>query len=249
MLLPPTDLTEDETITLVLRDILGIPTAVPEPEWVESLVAPGQMLVDARLNEIDKQCEELIAEHTNAIAERAAFREPLRLLYDEGHLLEDTVRSVLRSLGAEVESPPKDDPNHEDGWIVVHLSDEVLEGVLEIKATSKRQFTEAGLKQLSEWQHRGRSMRGKDYKPIFVGNASRGLPPQDRPSPYADQWKQTATLQGACAILTMELYAAYVQNEAGRLDREAFWRTLFSTSGPLDAATALGPASEASDTS
>jgi hypothetical protein len=39
---------------------------------------------------------------------------------------------------------------------------------------------------------------------------------------------------GYAAIRTEDLYALYLLDRTGRLDRNLFWRKLFTTTGPLD---------------
>jgi hypothetical protein len=235
VLLPPTDLTEEQTVALVLRDILKVPTHLPEPAWVTEVAAPGQAPIDTAIEEIKVQFETLVSEYDAKLAERASVRKPLLLLYDEGHSLEDAVRNVLRFLGAEVEDPPEDDANHEDGWITVRVGDgEPHEGVLEIKSTSSKQFNESGLKQLAEWQTRGQLLREKTYKRVFIGNASRDLPLAERPDPFPDGWMKAAALQEACAIRTEDLFKAYELDQSGQLDRAHFWASFFATAGIFD---------------
>lgn len=44
-------------------------------------------------------------------------------------------------------------------------------------------------------------------------------------------------MRGYAAIRTEDLYILYLFDRTGRLDRDRFWRELFSTKGPFD----MGP--------
>ena len=41
-------------------------------------------------------------------------------------------------------------------------------------------------------------------------------------------------MHGYAAIRTEDLYVLYLLDRTGRLDRDEFWRDLFSTKGPFD---------------
>jgi hypothetical protein len=230
--LPRLNLSEDETITLILRDICGVETDLPEPAWVAQLKAPGQDSVDAEIGNITGELDTLREKLRKVESKRRAVRAALKLLYDRGSSLELTVRDTLRKLGAEVEDPTE--PGKEDGWIVYHLDDRMLEGVLEVKSTRNQQFTEEPLRQLLEWIQRGVELRQKKYKGIFVGNDSIDDPPSKRPNAFSDSWRINAELNKIAAIKTEDLYAAYSLNTVGKLDVPAFWKRVFSTDGIFD---------------
>lgn len=231
---PELRLPERETVELVLRDLCGVEVSAPEPEWVAEFVAPGQEGVEREIAELDARIGELIDEHDRKIEERAAVREPLKLLYETGTALEEAVWSVMEALGAEVERP--EDRTKEDGWIAVRIGDETFEGVLEIKGVGGRHFNIGGLRQLTDWIERGMNSRKKRYHGVFVGNSAIGEPPRSRIWPFNKNWVEQAEMRGYAAVRTEDLYVLYLLDQTGRLpDREEFWRALFAAEGPLDA--------------
>lgn len=231
--LPESGLSEEEALEFVLRELCGADVSAPEPEWVAEYVAPGQEEVDREIDELEARIEGLIRDHDGKIEERAEVRNPLKLLYETGAALEEAVRFVLEALGAEVE-PPGEDRTNEDGWVTVRVGDETFDGVLEVKGVKTKHFNLEGLRQLTDWIERGRTHRRKTYTGLFVGNSSREDPPRRRIWPFNKNWVEQAEMRGYAAIRTEDLYALYLLDRTGMLNREEFWRELFSTKGPFD---------------
>ena len=146
LFLPEIDLDHDQTILLILRDICGIESDLPEPEWIEKLEAPGQRQMDEEIRRIEHGIASSRKALEAAQAKREQVRSCLKLLYGRGTSLEGAVREVLRSLGAQVEDPTE--PGKEDGWVTVNVSGETSEGVLEVKSTKNPQFGEDAIRQL-----------------------------------------------------------------------------------------------------
>jgi hypothetical protein len=232
--LPESEFSEEKVLEFVLRDLCDVDVSAPEPEWVAEYVVPGQEQLDREIDEIEAHIKGLLKDHARKVEERKAVRKPLKLLYETGPPLEEATRSVLESLGAEVERPADDRKNKEDGWVTVRVGVDTFEGVLEVKGVKSEQFDTYGLRQLTTWIHRGISSRRKRYTGIFVGNSAREDPPRRRIWPFSKDWLEEADLLGYVAILTADLYALYLLDRTDRLDRDTFWRDLFSTKGPFD---------------
>lgn len=230
--LPASSLSEAETLEFVLRDICGLDVSAPEPEWVSEFVAPGQERVDRELAELQDRIERLLEEHDRKAEDRAEARKPLKLLYETGAALEEAVWSVLEALGAEVERP--EDRTKEDGWITVQIGNETFNGVLEVKGVKSKHFSLEGLRQLTDWRERGMMLREKTYHGVFVGNSSIEDPPRRRLWPFNKNWVEQAEMRGYAAIRTEDLYILYLLDRTGRIDRDEFWRQLFSTTGPFN---------------
>jgi len=230
--LPKISLSEDETIQLLLSSICGIESDLPEPEWLSKFTAPGQKEIDASITRIDAEIQVMSDQLGKAHSARAKCRECLKLLYEREYALEPIVRDILRGLGAHVEDP--EEKNKEDGWIVVKVGDKTYEGVLEIKSTRSDEFGENGRKQLLDWIDRGRTLREKNYKGIFVGNSAVDKPMQERPWGFNDNWTKAAKLSAICALKTEDLYMIYLLKARGTIDMDVFWKELFETDGVLD---------------
>jgi hypothetical protein len=235
--LPETTLSTDEAIQMVLQDICNIPTELPEPKWLEAFSAPGQAEIDTQIVEIQADIREGTTRLQKLQNTRTDVRQCLKLLYEREYALEPVARGILRTLGAEVEDPIE--KNKEDGWIRVSAFGQELEGVLEIKSTKADHFTEDGRKQLLDWIDRGRTLRGKNYKGLFIGNGAVEKPIGDRVDAFSDSWKKSAALSGISAIKTEHLYAVYLLQQKGLLESEPFWKQLFETNGVFDASAYL----------
>lgn len=227
--LPPTSAPQEEILQIVLRDICGFDACVKQPDWVLSFQAPGQAVVDQKIESCREQVTLLQVEIEKLSAARIASRECLKLLYERELELEPAVRKVLAILGATVEEPIV--KNKEDGWITVNVSGSVFEGVLEIKSTKKEHFTEDGRKQVVDWVQKGISERGKKYKGIFIGNSSVDVPLHERALPFPQTWAKAAQLSEIVAFTTAQLFQAYQLDFEGKLDRDLFWKTVFECNG------------------
>jgi len=230
--LPEISLNQDDTLQLVLRDICGIETVAPEPEWLEECVAPGQKAVDEEIRRIEGDIQNKFESLKLAENKRDRCRRCLKLLYEREYALEPIVRDILRGFGAHVEDPSE--PNKEDGWILVKVGKTTFEGVLEIKSTKSDQFSEDGRKQLLDWVDRGRTIRQKNYKGIFIGNSAVDKPFKERPWAFSDSWTKSAELSGICAIKTEDLYVIHLLNSRCELNLDDFWKQAFETNGVLD---------------
>jgi hypothetical protein len=233
--LPRVELSEDETVALVLSDLCGVEGSVPEPEWVQAMKAPGQQDVDEEISVLTQEVGKRLEALREKQEQRDKLRGVLRLIYDKGPTLEAEVRHVLSRLGAEVEAPT--DPGKEDGWIKVNVEGEVFEGVIEVTGTRTDQFGEAKLRQLLDWINRGVELRQKKFKGVFIGVNAIDRPPVDRPSGFSSSWLKSAELHGIAAVRGEDLYdlltVAYDDPASDELLRR-FWRLVFSTDGLVD---------------
>lgn len=230
--LPRISLNEDETIQLILKDICGVQASLPEPDWLSDFTAPGQKGVDEEITRVRGELENIYERLRKAQEKQEECRLCLKLLYEREYALEPIVRKILRGLGAHVEDPEED--NKEDGWIVVKVGDETHEGVIEIKSTKGNQFSEEGRKQLLDWIDRGRTIREKNYKGIFIGNSAVDKPVDNRTWAFSDSWMKAAKLSGICAMKTEDLYVIHLLNSRGLIDMDKFWIELFEANGIFD---------------
>lgn len=232
LFVPEVPLPHDEMMHLVLLDICEVPVCLLEPEWLEKVSVSGQGAVDKQIDEVQSNIENQRQELGELVRERARIREKLRLLYDVSTSLEKIVHQALFELGAEVIEP--EDKTKEDGLIIVSIDGVLHHGVLEIKGQKAEQFTEDGLKQLPQWISRIASMKEVKPKGIFIGNAAVEIDSKDRPDPYSESFKKHAELMGYATINTTDIYRAYESFLANKLDKDEFWRRIFSTDGVVD---------------
>jgi hypothetical protein len=236
--LPETTLDQESRLQLVLRDMCGVDLNRHDPPWIDTYVAPTQPPLDKIIDKLEAETYKLQTELDRRRLELKEVRTCLRLLFDSGLTLEMAVRKVLRELGASVREPIE--ANKEDGWISISGGPDVLEGVLEIKSTSKDTFNEDGIRQAVEWRTRGIERDGKRYKGIFIGVSAIDKQPSERTDPFGQGWKRSAKLQQIVGIRSEELYEAYALNCKGELDASEFWRAVFQTDGVFSLSSFLG---------
>jgi hypothetical protein len=132
------------------------------------------------------------------------------------------------------------------------VAGETYEGVLEIKSAKSDQFSEDGRRQVLDWIERGRTIRGKNYKGIFIGNSAVTKPLKalsDRPDAFSDSWKKAAKLSQICAMKSEELYLIYLLHKKGKVNLDDFWTKLFKTDGIFDIKPLLPKETEQQTTS
>ncbi len=232
--LPKVDLDNQEALEIILTDLCGVDLTPREPEWLASVVAPGQASIDGEIASIEDEIQSLVGRLDARYAEREASRRFLQLLYAREEKLEPAARDVLRALGGDVEEPQES--NKEDGWVVVRLPDRTLEGVLEIKSTRNPQLGEGAIRQLREWRDRGIDMRQKVYKGILVASNAVNAPVWERPDAFSGSFRNSLRLGSFVAVKAEDLYILYVLKARGRLDIDEFWGRLFDTNGVFDIA-------------
>ena len=230
--LPKVSLSEDETVQLALSSVCGIESDLPEPAWLDEFTAPGQKKIDDAITRINAELQTTFGQLGKAHSDREKSRHCLKLLYEREYDLEPVVRDILRGLGAHVEDP--EDKGKEDAWIVVNVGERTYEGVLEVKSTRADEFGEGGRKQLLDWIDRGRTLRGKNYKGIFIGNSAVDKALRERPWAFNDNWTKAAKLSHICALKTEDLYIIHLLKARGAIQMDDFWQDLFETNGVLD---------------
>lgn len=227
--LPKSSMSPSDQIDFVIQDICGVNTTQEVPEWLEAIVVPGQQEIESKIAHARVAIALEQSHLEEALSEKSAVRECLKLVYTNGSELEGIVRSILQALGAIVKAP--DESGHEDGWIQWVEGDTTYRGVIEVKATSKPQFDEQGLRQVFQWVSNGIENEHVEYKGIFIGNHSMNIELDKRSYPFSDSFVRNCELRKCVAITTVDLLEAYSKDIEGKLDRALFWKSIFCTNG------------------
>jgi hypothetical protein len=235
--IPDTSLDPTEAIARLLDSLYDVQLVTQEPEWVRTLVAPGQDAHDQEVARLHAELERLRSELRDAETQRAEVRKPLKLLYAKQLELEPLVHDAFAQLGATVHSPLES--GKADFWLTVELDGSELAFVGEIKSIDRKTFKENGLQQLASWQARGIAERGTRAKQVFVGNYDVLTDPDQRENPFHANFQRTASLQEVCVITSQQLYDALVLLADNTLDREKFWKGIDATNGLFDLAAVV----------
>jgi hypothetical protein len=228
-LLPGCEMTPRETVAYVLREAYGVHIALPAPPWLANIAAPGEAAIVTQLAAAQAELDAAASKLAALEAQRDGVRAVLGVVAAGEDELENRVRDLLGSLGAQVEPPIE--RNKEDGWISVEVAGKVLEGVLEIKSTRNPGFDEAGLRQLMDWVSRTESARKRPYKGIFIGNSAYARPPEERGDPFSSSFRATAQAHGFVAITVVTLLRELRRVVDEGADPAAFWSDLFERRG------------------
>jgi hypothetical protein len=221
-LLPEISLSPDATLRLILQEILGIALAEDaEPPWASEIVCAGQQPIDQAVTDCEAEIDRLKQKIDQLRDERAAVREPVRVLYLRGTALERVVRQTMAALGAKVREPTE--AGEEDGWIEY----DGRHGVLVVKTATGPTFGEDGIAQLTKWMISDPDLNAKG---IFVGLASAGQRPSEA-SPFGSNFARNATKFEIVAMQTKDLFLAHELMRQGKLTPAEFWPTVFDTNG------------------
>jgi len=221
-----------EMAALVLRHVCDVSDRLPEPAWASLVEAPKQAQVDRKISQLKGQVENLEETLSRAREERKQLRYCVELLFQKDNALEEVVRWALGELGLEVKHPSE--TGKEDGWIYFRDDNSDLRGVLEIKGTSKDQFSEKGLGQLAQWVSNGVESEKVKYKGVFVGNSAVNTSPDTRANPFSDSFCKNIKIQGFVALTSTGLFELYQAKQSGRLDISDLWPRVFAHDGVFD---------------
>jgi len=222
---PPSEISSKEAIDILLRDIFGIGTREPEPEWAAGLRVPEQDAIEKRIKEAQDIIEVEQAKIDAASTELADRRKFVELLYQKSERLQELVWETLEDMGATVTRPTVENKNKEDGWISTPFG----EGVLEIKS-SKGSASFDDVRQLDGWVLNGRQ-KGKEYKSILIGNYFCDKPLPSRRKPFPANVIKEAEKREQCLLTTQQLFEAHCTVQEGA-DGEAFLKEIMTTVGP-----------------
>jgi hypothetical protein len=118
--------------------------------------------------------------------------------------------------------------------LTVAVGDGGVGAVLEVKSTKKDTFDEKGLRQLMDWQSQALMDTGEAHKGIFIGSNAVDKPLEHRPAGFADAWIKKAEKNNIIALKCEHLFKAWMADQEGKLDREAFWKGLLTSVGVYD---------------
>ena len=231
--LPDVGLATSDVPRLILQDLYGPFAQTSPPAWTSRLAVPGEEDLSRKVQGIQAEVESMQREVKQLVGRREDLRDAVRVLYATDKELEEVVKRLMRELGAIIEDPAS--KGQEDGWITIPLmSGERLLGALEVKGTEKSEFSEDGRRQLHDWVKQGIEKFAVKPKGIFVGINARKTIPCERPWGFSAQWVKRHKAADMVAIKGEHLYVLWVLDKHKMLDREAFWKDLFTTNGVFE---------------
>lgn len=83
-----------------IQSILEIHIPSPKPDWVKSIIVPGQEVLQPKLNEINQSVEDLRSKAEQINSDIEQLEKWKYLLYEKGeHYLQPIVRNALSIIG------------------------------------------------------------------------------------------------------------------------------------------------------
>lgn len=234
-LVPPTEIDDEAAVTLLLADLFDISITTPPPTWLSEIKAPGE---EQAVTKLDVARADLrTAEATVQEAETQVDQEklPLRILYEQHHVLQDTCEDVFRRIGIGTKESPVSDE------FVLELRGREL--LVEVTGVRKKGLPHRDLSQLYKDIGNYFAKFEKPIKGVMVANVWIDTPPNEREPPNKPPFPpnviEFAEQQHIALLCTRELFNAYCLVREGQLTAEQFFDLLESTDGvigPLPAA-------------
>jgi len=221
LLPPPTEVSAEEGVRILLEDFCDVPGRAVPPEWVEGVSVPGDDARKAALAGAAKALEDAQRKHHEAVEAQAAADEFKRLLYEKGLPLQEVTRNTFEAMGIRTEESPVSDE-----FMLVWDDQKVL---VEVTGTGKS-IAGRDLSQLIKDQGNYLAKVGHDVKGALVGNAWVGLPPgqrdtRDKPI-FPDDVQKTAQNHSIALVSTLELFKAYCTFLEGKVTPEQVFRRI-----------------------
>jgi hypothetical protein len=174
LLPPPTEVTVDEGICLILEDLCGMQARTPPPAFAQEIRLPGEDIVDAEIAEQRRKVEEAQAGLDSLLASKEHRRGYIALVYEKGvEGLQEVARKAFEEIGLNTRPA---DPDVSDEF---YIGDGREEALVEVRGHRKSAQID-DIRQLIDNQLKYEQKHGKPIKGILLVNAWNELPPHER---------------------------------------------------------------------
>ena len=225
---PPTDISVDEAIHLVLTHRYSISTSQIVPNWANAYLLPQQRELEAQKQKHQQAIAQLTQELEQIQQQLTSVSSLNRLLYEANQdTLAMLVGRALQQLGAQVQAIPC--PGR-DAMGVISPSGQTATVLVRVKPKT---IGAADLRQLERWLQSLRSKRNWQGKGILIANANVAQPPAQRKQVFPDNCVLIAQASDYCLITTVQLFQAIALQESQQLTTTQFWDLVLATNGAL----------------
>jgi hypothetical protein len=236
VLVPPTDVTSEEGIRILLEDICGIQARSEPPSWVQQVAMPGDADLDARIGDATaelRQREGVLKDVEQEKEQRESFKA---ILYEDGFPLQEACRNTFEAMGLKTVPSPVSDEfmlEHEGQLALVEVTG------------SRRGVALRKVSQLNKDISEYFAQRQETIRGVFVGNPWRMRPPEQRETndtpTFPNNVVTFAVGQHMALLSTVELFNAYCAYLEGRLDTSGLFTWLMEGEGVITADDAPSP--------
>ncbi|HEY9621607.1 MAG TPA: hypothetical protein V6C78_14705, partial [Crinalium sp.] len=223
---PPTEISVDEAINLILRERYSLTTEQQAPDWAKAYSLPEQDSIQRRIADYQREIQRLsneLAVVEQQLLNASGFN---RLLYEQHQdALALVVCNALRELGAQCH-----DPQHPYQDVIRFRDPGNREAVVLVRARFAS-LPLGDLRQLDQWVRDlllHQEWRGKG---LLIANTEASKPPSQRGEAFPSSCIRAAQHLGYSLVTTTQLFQAIATHQRQQLDRTQFWNMLFDTSG------------------
>ena len=223
---PPTEISTDDAIRLIVQHRYQRSIRRPVPDWATAYQLPEQVTIAAKLQQQQQAIAKMTAELAQTQRQLAQAAELNRLIYEsDATLLADVVADTLRQLGAGV--------NRQSavGQSALRLVSLTGAEALVLVCTQPEAVQPNQVRHLDQ-EVRGQMMQHNwQGKGILIANPYHHQPPDQRLRPFSSACIRAAQQCGYCLLTTTQLFEAIAAYQRQELDAHLFWGRLFETQG------------------
>lgn len=224
---PPTEVSDDEAVRILLEDCCGIEARAAAPGWAVSLELPANRELEeqirarrAGIENIQKELEPLLTEKQR----REAFKA---ILYETGiSPLQETVEAAFKELG--FKTLPSDVSDE------FYIEFKGTRALAEVKG-HERSASLTDLRQLIDYQLAHEQKHGTAVKSVLVVNAWRKVPPEKRGLPstvvFPPNVVGRAEANNIALLDTLQLFDALNAFWLEKVDTQRLFDKLLNTRG------------------
>lgn len=219
-----------------IQSILEIHIPSPKPDWVKSIIVPGQEVLQPNLNEINQSIEDLRSKAEQINSDIEQLEKWKYLLYEKGeHYLQPIVRKALSIIGFQDKS---DIEQIADGFFSCEYGDTILE----VEGSNDSIKIEKISQLIKDRANYSEDKKTTSPKGILVGNPFREQPLDNRPpegsnkSLFTKELIQTAEKQDIVVILSTDLYnivSLFLRGQISDERKQEIRKLIFESTGLL----------------
>jgi hypothetical protein len=224
---PPTRVSDDEAVRILLEDLCGIEARATAPGWAALVDLPGSCELEdqirarqGQIHRVQKELDPLLNEKER----REAFKA---ILYETGITpLQETVEAAFKELGF------KTLPSEVSDEFYIEFGGQ--QALVEVKGVDKSASLK-DVRQVIDYQLEYEQRHGDSIKAILVVNAWRHLPPEKRGLArtlvFPDNVVKRAEANNIALLDTVELFNALNAFWLGQVETQDLFDKLLDTRG------------------
>ena len=166
---PPTEISVDEGIQVIVNHLIGLRLKEPPPTWEENMRIPGLDEVISKISQFNIDIKRIAEQRKSFEIERDRLMKFRRLLWTKGEkVLQEAVKNAFIEL--EFTEIRQERARNKEDWIF-NFKSKPLIGVLEVTGADKRTSLK-DLRKCADWVT-DYDEKGRDCKGIFIPNQYR----------------------------------------------------------------------------